>query len=100
MLIVEAEANGVLWSTNERVLPSLVQKARRVGTKDFYPVLAALVSPVQNIFSSRYTINLYVPIAEQRGQTVVQGRLSLNVCLRSHPNTLPSPPPSLPLSIS
>ncbi len=60
LLIVEAEANGVLWSTNERALPWLVRQARRAGTKDFYTVLAALVSPVQTIFSSRYTISIYM----------------------------------------
>jgi hypothetical protein len=60
-------------------LPSLVRWARHAGTRDFYPALVALVSPVQNIFSSPYT--LCVPIAQQSGQAVVQGRLSLNVCL-------------------
>jgi hypothetical protein len=33
------------------LLPWLVRWARRAGTRDFYPALAALVSPVQNIFS-------------------------------------------------
>jgi hypothetical protein len=32
------------------VRPWLVRWARRVATRDFYPALAALVSPVQNIF--------------------------------------------------
>ncbi len=43
------------------VLPWLVCWARRAGTRDFYPALAALVSPIQNIlFSSPYTISIYV----------------------------------------
>ncbi len=42
-------------------------------------VLAALVSPVQNFFSlTVHYFNSFVTIA----QAVVQGRLSLNVCLR------------------
>jgi hypothetical protein len=32
------------------VLPWLVRCARPAGTKDFYPALAALIIPVQNIF--------------------------------------------------
>ena len=40
----------------------------------FYPALTALVS-----FPHR---NLRVPIVQHPGQAVVQGRLSLNVCLR------------------
>ncbi len=48
-----------------------------------YPSLAALVSPVQNIFFlTIHFFNLCVPIAQQPGQAVVQGRLSMNVCLR------------------
>jgi hypothetical protein len=55
---------------------------RHAGTRDFCPPLAALVSPEQNIFSSPDTILIhFVPIAQQAGQEVVQGRLSLNVCL-------------------
>ncbi len=38
------------------VLPWLVPRARRAGTKNFYPALAALVGLVQNNFSSLYTI--------------------------------------------
>jgi hypothetical protein len=61
------------------VIPWLVRWARRAGTIEFYPASAALVSPVQNIFFS----SIYVsPIAQQPGKAVVQGRLSLNVCLR------------------
>ncbi len=56
--------------------------ARRAGTRDFYPALAALVSPLQNIF---LPFNLCVPIAQELGQTVVQARLSMNVCLHPEP---------------
>jgi hypothetical protein len=38
------------------VLPWLVRWACRAGTRDFYSALAALVGPVQNIFSPPYTI--------------------------------------------
>ena len=63
----------------KEVLPWLVRWARRAGTKDLCPVLAALVSPVQNIiFLATYYFTLIVPIALQSGQ----GRLSLNVCLQ------------------
>jgi hypothetical protein len=49
----------------------------------FCPALAALVGPVQNIFFlSVLYFNAFVPIAQQAGQSVVQGRLSLNMCLR------------------
>jgi hypothetical protein len=42
------------------VLPWLVRGARRARKRDFYPALAALVSPVQKKFSSPYTISIYV----------------------------------------
>jgi hypothetical protein len=62
----------------------LVCWSRRAGTGDFYPALAALVSPVQHIFFlAVHYFNLCVPIAQQPEQTVVQGRLSVNVCLRN-----------------
>jgi hypothetical protein len=52
-------------------------------TRDFYPALAALVGPVQNIFSPPDTTHFtsFVPIAQQAGQAVVPHRLSLNMCL-------------------
>jgi hypothetical protein len=47
-------------------------------------LLWSVVSPVQNIFPSPYTISFYLfPFAQQPRQTVVQGRLSLNVCPRA-----------------
>jgi hypothetical protein len=52
LLTVETEADGGLWSTNERgpfLVGSLGSSCR---TRYSYPALAALVSPVQNIFSS------------------------------------------------
>ncbi len=48
------------------VPPWMVRWARRVCTRDFYPALAALVSPVQNIFF--FTTHFFtscVPIAQQ-----------------------------------
>jgi len=41
LLIVETEANGNIWSW-------LIIWARRAGTRDLYPALAAQASPVQN----------------------------------------------------
>ncbi len=35
--------------------------SRRASTRDFYPALAALVGPVQNIVSSPYTIHFFCP---------------------------------------
>ncbi len=60
------------------VLPWLVRWALRAGTR----ALPALVGQVQKIFflTVRY-LKSFVPIAQQAGQAVVSGRLSLNVCL-------------------
>jgi hypothetical protein len=74
------------WNSGEWGLkvgiPWLVRWVRRAGTRDFYPAVAPLVSPVQNIFLLTINyFNLCVPIAQQPGQAVVQGNLSLNVCL-------------------
>ncbi len=44
------------------VLSWLAHWACRAGTRDFGSALAALVGPVQNIFSSPYTISImFVP---------------------------------------
>ncbi len=60
LLTVATEVNGDSNSTNERG-PSLVGSlGRSAGNRDFYPALAALVSPVQEKFSSPYTISIYV----------------------------------------
>ncbi len=60
----------------------MVRWARRVSMRDFDPALAALVSPMQNIFVlTVHYFTLCVPIAQQTGQPVVQGRLSLNMCI-------------------
>jgi hypothetical protein len=55
---------------------------------DFYPALSALVSPIQNLFFlTIYYFILCIPIApKQLGLAVVQGRLSLNMCLLSQPS--------------
>ncbi len=57
---------------------------RHVGTRDFYPALAALVSPVQFFFFffTVHFFNFCVPLTQQPGQAVVPGRLYLYVCLR------------------
>jgi hypothetical protein len=64
------------------VLLCLVRRTPCAGTIHFWPVLAALVSPVQNIiFLGTYFLILLVPSAQQPGQAGVLGRLSL--CLWS-----------------
>jgi hypothetical protein len=50
--------------------------------KRFFPAMAVLVGPVQNIFFFIVNFfNSFVPIAQEAGQAVVQGLLSLSVCL-------------------
>jgi hypothetical protein len=90
-LTVETEANGDSWST--WFLPWLVRWARRAGTIDFCPALAALLRQVQNIiFLAEHFYTILVPIAQQPGQAVVLGlcvsghsyvRLSRTVCVLS-----------------
>jgi len=67
----------------KRVLPRLVLWACRAGTRDFCSALAALVGPVQNIFSlAVYYFNIPLSlIAQQAGKVAVLGRLSLSMCL-------------------
>ncbi len=55
---VETEANGDSRSTYERGW--LVYWARSAGTNDVCHALAALVGPVQSIFSSLETISLHL----------------------------------------
>ncbi len=58
----------------------LVRWACRDCTRDFCSALAALVSPVQNIFSpSEHYFGFFVLIAQQGRQAAVLGRLSHSV---------------------
>jgi hypothetical protein len=60
----------------------LVRWACRGGSRVFCPALSALVCPVQNIFFlTVHYFNSFIPIAQQAGQAVVLGRLSLSMCL-------------------
>jgi hypothetical protein len=71
------------------VLPWLARWAYRAITRYFCSALAALVGPVQNIFSLVvHYFNSYAPIVQQAGQAVVQGRLSLRMCLWIHSHTV------------
>jgi hypothetical protein len=66
------------------VLPWLVRRACRAGTRDFYPVLAALVGQVQKyFFITIHYFTSFVPIAQQAGQAALLGHPSLNMCLCS-----------------
>jgi hypothetical protein len=68
------------------VLPQLFDWACRAGTRDFCPALAALVGPVQNIFFlTVHYFHSFVPIAQQAGQAVGLGRLSLSTRLWFEP---------------
>ncbi len=82
LLTVETEVNGDSKSTNERC-PSLVGHCPCFSvTRDFFSALAALVVSVQNIvFLTVHYFNSFVPIAQQSGQAVVLGCLSLSICL-------------------
>ncbi len=65
------------------VLPWLVPWARRVVSRDFYPALAALVSPASPkhfFLLTKYFFTFCIPITQQPGQGVVPVRLSLNKC--------------------
>jgi hypothetical protein len=61
-------------------LPYMVRCARRAGTRDFCPALAALVGSVQYIFFPHSTLQYFTSfvITQQAGQAVVPRRLSLN----------------------
>ncbi len=66
------------------VFPWLVLWACRAGTRDFYPVLVALVGQVQKyFFITIHYFTSFVLIAQQAGQAVVLGHQSLNMCLCS-----------------
>jgi hypothetical protein len=64
------------------VLSWLVRWACRAGTRDFCSALAALFGPVQNVFFLIvHYLNSFVLAAQQAGQAVVLGRLSLRLYL-------------------
>jgi hypothetical protein len=95
LLNVETEVNEYIWKESflglkmrqmgtqgvhlKGVFPWLITWARCACTGDFYPALAALVSPVQNIFFiAVHYFTSFVPKVQQAGQAVVLGRLSIN----------------------
>ncbi len=66
----------------KRVLPWLVNWARRASTRDFWFCLGCSSRPSTKYFF--LTVNYFtsfVPIAQQAGHAVVPRRLSLNTCL-------------------
>jgi hypothetical protein len=66
----------------KEVLAWLVRWACRAGTRNFCSALAALLGPVQKIFTlTLHYFHSFVPIVQQAGQAVVLGRLSLSMCL-------------------
>jgi hypothetical protein len=70
-MTIETEVDGCSKSTNEGG-PSLVRWVSRDGTRDFYPALAALVCPEQNIFFPHRT--LFHFMCPQRPATWAGGR--------------------------
>jgi hypothetical protein len=82
LLTVETQVNGTQRVQLKRVLPWLAHWACRAGTRDLCSALAALVGPVQNIFSLNvHYFNSFFPIAQQAGQAAVLGHLSLSICV-------------------
>jgi hypothetical protein len=64
LLTAETEVNGDAKSANESGPSLVVRWARHASIRDFYPALAALVSPVQNsFFLTVHYFNSSVPIA-------------------------------------
>ncbi len=79
LMTFETEVNGDLKSADERG-PFLVGS---LGPSCRYKrLLSCYGQPIQNNFSSPHTTFIYVPIAQQPGQVVMQCCLSLKVCLR------------------
>ncbi len=81
LLTVEIEVYGDSKSTNER----LVRWDCHTGTRDCcFLCLGCSTVPVQNIFFlTVHYFNSFFPIAQQAGQAVVLGHLSLSMCLWS-----------------
>jgi hypothetical protein len=61
------------------VLPWMVRWACHAGSRDFYPVLAALVGLIQNIFPHYTLFHSFASIAYQAGQAVMLGHLSFSI---------------------
>ena len=86
LLTVETEANGDLWSTNQRG-PSLVcSLGSPCRYKRFSSCLGSSSQPGTQYFFPHLTLINFmcphvVPIAQQPWQAVVPGRLSLSMCL-------------------
>jgi hypothetical protein len=53
----------VQTNKRKRILTWLVRWARRAGTRDFYPALAALVGPVQNIFFPHRALQYFIYVS-------------------------------------
>ncbi len=82
LLTVDTELNGDSKSTNERAPFSLGSLGLSSWYERFLFCLGFSSRPIQNIFSTPYTISIPLSpcIAQQAGQPAVPGRLSL--CVR------------------
>ncbi len=92
--VLKTEANQMRtqWVHIKRVLPWLVPRARRVGTRDFCTAVAALVGPVENIFFLSVRVHYFtsfVPIAQQAELGRQSCRVTcLLICVSLHINSL------------
>jgi hypothetical protein len=75
------------------VLPWLVRWARRAGSRDFYPALAALVNLVKNIFFPHSTLLQFM--CPHRPATWASSRTGPPVYEFEYPVKPPPPPPQL-----
>jgi hypothetical protein len=90
--LLKPEANRDSWSPYERGF-WLVQWSCRAGTRDFCLALVAVVSPVQTIFFSPYTMSFHFICP--RGQSTMYTLCPL-LTVRFHPTLHPP----LPMSVS
>ncbi len=85
LLTFETKVNGDSKNTNEKaVLPWLGcwVLSRRLRVIFVLPRLLYIVGPAQKLFFlAVHYLNSFVHIAQQAGQAVVPGRLSLSLCL-------------------
>ncbi len=81
LLAVETEVNGTQRVQIKGVLPWLPGWACRASTRDFCSAWAALVGRKKKISSHRTLFQFLYPFAQQAGQAVLPGRLSLSMCL-------------------
>ncbi len=82
LLTVEIEVNGDSKSTNERGLSLVGSSGLSCRYKRFLSCLGCSSRPrTIYFFPHRTLFHSFIPIAQQAGQEVVLGRLSLSICV-------------------